>query len=86
MSEHIKHWEPVDLATKSEREMLVLTVQRLNDIASHLELMNGSIASTKCRIGVLESWRDKATGALAVLMLVVPALVSWAVVSVLGSH
>jgi hypothetical protein len=54
----------------SERELLLLTVQkldstneRLDGTNSRLDKLNGSVSETKKRVDELESWRDGMKGA-----------------------
>jgi len=62
----------IDLGTLSDRELLLLAVQQLNDLCSMVQVQNE-------RIGKLEAWRDKAAGVLLVLMIGVPATVATAI-------
>ena len=41
MTGHV--WHDIDLGDCSERELLLLAVQRINDLASHVEAQNGAI-------------------------------------------
>ena len=68
MTQHTK-WGEIDLGQCSERELLLLAVQRLNDLASHVEAQNG-------RIRKLEAWRDQAIGVLIVVSILVSAAIS----------
>lgn len=70
MTGHV--WHDIDLGDCSERELLLLAVQRINDLASHVEAQNG-------RIRKMEAWRDQAVGALIVASMLVSALVSLAI-------
>ncbi len=70
MTQHTK-WSEIDLGHLDDRELLILAVQRINDLASHVEAQNG-------RIRKLEAWRDQAVGGLIVASMVVSALVSLA--------
>ena len=72
MTGHTAHWAEIDLGQCSERELLLLAVQRINDLANHVEAQNG-------RIHKLEAWRDSALGAVAVISIVVSALVALAI-------
>lgn len=65
-------WAEIDLGQCSERELLLLAVQRINDLANHVEVQNG-------RIRKLEAWRDSALGAVAVTSIIVSALVALAI-------
>ncbi len=59
----------IELAAKTDRELLLLTVMRVNDVCALVQ-------DHKSRMSKLEQWRDKAVGMLAVLGLAVPASVS----------
>lgn len=69
MTRHV-HWEEIDLGRCSDRELLVLAVQRLNDLANHVEQQNG-------RVRALESYRDRAIGALVIVSILVSAATAW---------
>ena len=69
MTQHT--WSEIDLGQLDSRELLIIAVQRINDLANHVETQNG-------RIRKLEAWRDQAVGALIVASMVVSALVSLA--------
>lgn len=60
----------LDLGELSDRELLLLTAQHVNELCGHVDRQNG-------RISKLEQWRNQAIGALAVLTVLVSAAVSW---------
>jgi hypothetical protein len=65
-------WSDIELGKLNERELLLLTAQRVNDIAEHVSAQNG-------RVCKLEQWRDKAIGALLIVSIVVSTAISLAI-------
>jgi len=59
----------IELGALSDRELLLLAVQQLNELCGMVQVQNG-------RIGKLEAWRDKAAGVLLILMIGIPATVA----------
>jgi hypothetical protein len=48
----------------SDRELLLLTAQKVDGINDRLDTLNGSVNRTKDRVEALEGWRSKIDGAL----------------------
>lgn len=69
MTQHTQ-WSDIDLGRLADRDLLILAVQRLNDLASHVEMQNG-------RIRKLEQYRDQAIGALLIISMLVSAATAW---------
>lgn len=66
------HLNEIDLGQLSDRELLLLTAQHVNELATHVATQNG-------RIGKLEAWRNQAAGVLLILGVLLPIVVSWAI-------
>lgn len=62
----------IDLGNLSDRELLLLTAQHVNELCGHVAALNN-------RTTKLEQWRSQAVGALAILAILVSAAVSWLV-------
>ncbi len=60
----------IDLAVKSDRELLILSVQTVNELCTHVKVQNG-------RIRKLEDWRNWMTGGMALLMVLVIIVGGW---------
>ncbi len=58
----------IDLANKTDREILVLLVQCVNGVNERLDTQNG-------RVRKLEDWRNGIVGALGILSLLFVAVV-----------
>ena len=63
---------PVDLSGLTDRELLLLTAQHVNELCTHVGVQDG-------RVGKLEEWRNQAVGVGIVLGVGVPAVVAWIV-------
>lgn len=66
------HLSDIDLGQLSDRELLVLAVTHVNELASHVATQNG-------RVSKLEAWRNQAVGVLLVVSILASAAVSWAI-------
>ena len=60
----------IDLGNMTDRELLLLTAQHVNELCTHAALQNGRLAK-------LEEWRNQAIGVRIVLGVAIPAAVSW---------
>lgn len=60
----------IDLGNMTDRELLLLTAQHVNELCTHAAAQNG-------RIDKLEEWRNQAIGVGIVLGVAIPAAVSW---------
>ena len=69
----------LELSAKTDRELLLLTAARVNELGSSVTELCELLGRQNGRIGSLEAWRDRAVGVLAVLMIVIPAAVSAAI-------
>ncbi len=65
----------LDLNTKTDRELLLLTVQELGHVKSHLKNLDTKVGEQNGRISGLEKWRMWLTGALAVIVPLSPLLI-----------
>jgi hypothetical protein len=62
----------IPLHNLSDRELLLLAVQRLNEVAADSR-------AAKRRLDDLEEWRDRALGVLALAGLLIPVVVTVAI-------
>ena len=60
----------IDLEAKTDRELLILAVERLNVVCAQVQQQNG-------RIRKLEDWRNWMTGGMALLSLIVLLFGAW---------
>lgn len=67
----------LELEHKTDREILVLLVDRVNAISVRIDRQNG-------RVDRLEGWRDKIVGGLGVLVLAITVGVPLAVKILVG--
>lgn len=63
--------ERIELQAKSDRELLLLTVDGVNNINKRLDKMNGIVNEHDERIRVLENWRNIVIGGLGVITAIV---------------
>jgi hypothetical protein len=64
-----------ELGAKTDRELLLLTVQRLGHVETHLERLNDTVEKQNGRLSALEKWRWWLIGAGAVVVPLSPLLV-----------
>jgi hypothetical protein len=60
----------IELEAKTDRELLMLAVERLNTVCAQVQLQNGRVRS-------LEDWRNVMVGGLTLLCLMVTLLGGW---------
>lgn len=60
----------IDLEAKSDRELLILAVERLNLVCAQVQQQNGRIRS-------LEDWRNWMTGGMALLVTLFLMVGGW---------
>lgn len=65
----------IDLTDKTERDILMLLVERVNGINERLDKLNGIIAAHETRLRGLEDWRNIIVGGLGVLTLLTVAVI-----------
>lgn len=68
----------------SDRELLILTAQRVNEICRHVEIQDARIEMQNVRVRMLEDWRNLMVGAMGVITIVVPVATAWIVSLLVG--
>lgn len=63
------------IEAKTDRELLLLTVQHVGHIETHMERMDEKLGTQNGRLWALEMWRWYLVGALAVIVPLSPLLI-----------
>lgn len=72
-------WQEIDLGKLSDRELLLLTATRVNALCIHVARQNGRLGKSEERLDLLEGWRNRTLGVLAVVTAAISVAISVAV-------
>ncbi len=64
----------IDLNGKTDREILMLLVQAMNNVNERLDKINGNCFRHDCRLGALENWRSSVLGVVGLAIVLIPVL------------
>ena len=71
-----EQWPEIDLGKLSDRELLLLTATRVNALCEHVARQNGRLGKSEERLEILEGWRNRTLGVLAVITAAISVAVS----------
>lgn len=74
-----QQWSEIDLGRLSDRELLLRVAVRVNDLCEHVARQNGRLGKSEERLEILEGWRNRTLGVLAVITAAISVAISVAV-------